>query len=474
VAEKELNQAIQLIKSGEKEAGKGILIGVVRNDPYNENAWLWLASVTDAEQRVYCLQKALAINPQNEQVRSYLSKLKSESSLYEAYAEKKPGKEVAWEPPQAEAYEFDDDEYEDEYEYDDEDDYEDEEIDFPDAIQEKYLQADGSWVFKPRRDGTLIYASLILIVILTAAFILYTFLGNEGMRWDMYLFFTSLPMLAMIYGFFAKFAGVYHIVIENAVLRGPKYERVPWIKEELQVQHIELHKTRTSYTFLRHAVVYSSKGSVVLIYGFDRETFNDLMTTIWVMQVKAANGLSEQLVSAKPNKKNTYENIKGDEQTMQYTLPKGEIVFKPNRRLVFLTRTLPGMLIFLPFLVYLQNSGFNDFADMWRFYIIFPLIILHYIYRVSPWFNITITETELSNGIPMLYGGYDRNSIKIKDIMLEETVKNWRGATFIRTGEWDHVEVRGYTQKDVAHILQIIKHRQSEAYQRWLQSKNQF
>ena len=75
-----LNQAISLIKSGDKERGQKLLYEIVSSDPDNENAWLWLVSVVPPDQRIFCLEKALSINPNNIQAREYLEKLKTGES----------------------------------------------------------------------------------------------------------------------------------------------------------------------------------------------------------------------------------------------------------------------------------------------------------------------------------------------------------------------------------------------------------
>ena len=75
VSEK-LSYAIQLIKAGNKQAALPILKEIIQTEPGNENAWLWLYSCVDRpEQKKYCLQQALKINPSNQNARQALSKL---------------------------------------------------------------------------------------------------------------------------------------------------------------------------------------------------------------------------------------------------------------------------------------------------------------------------------------------------------------------------------------------------------------
>src|SRR5215211_746392 len=60
-------QAVEYIKAGDIEKGKHILIEVLKHNPKDENAWLWLTRcVTETEQKRYCFEKILKINPQNQ------------------------------------------------------------------------------------------------------------------------------------------------------------------------------------------------------------------------------------------------------------------------------------------------------------------------------------------------------------------------------------------------------------------------
>lgn len=76
-----LRQAIELIKNGDKKGGQNLLVDVVNADPGNETAWLWLSSVVPQEKRIFCLEKALSINPHNIQARNQLEKLKSSGQV---------------------------------------------------------------------------------------------------------------------------------------------------------------------------------------------------------------------------------------------------------------------------------------------------------------------------------------------------------------------------------------------------------
>lgn len=65
-----LTKAIKLIKEGKKKEGGQILLEIVYIEPKNENAWLWLSSCfKDTEKKISCLNKVLAINPNNEKAK---------------------------------------------------------------------------------------------------------------------------------------------------------------------------------------------------------------------------------------------------------------------------------------------------------------------------------------------------------------------------------------------------------------------
>lgn len=53
----------------------------MQTEPNNENAWLWLYScVENVEQKKYCLQQALKINPNNQGAQKLLATFKAEEA----------------------------------------------------------------------------------------------------------------------------------------------------------------------------------------------------------------------------------------------------------------------------------------------------------------------------------------------------------------------------------------------------------
>lgn len=77
-----LKQAIEAIKAGDKATGKSLLIDeVIKTNPRNEQAWLWMTQVADAdEDRISYLRHVLKINPNNEAAQRGLAALEQKIS----------------------------------------------------------------------------------------------------------------------------------------------------------------------------------------------------------------------------------------------------------------------------------------------------------------------------------------------------------------------------------------------------------
>ncbi|GIK38205.1 MAG: hypothetical protein BroJett011_20380 [Chloroflexota bacterium] len=70
----DIQQAIAAIKAGDKITGKQLLIEIIKADPRNENAWLWMTNVTGSDtERATCLENVLKINPNNEDAKKALA-----------------------------------------------------------------------------------------------------------------------------------------------------------------------------------------------------------------------------------------------------------------------------------------------------------------------------------------------------------------------------------------------------------------
>jgi Tfp pilus assembly protein PilF len=71
-----LEQAVALIRAGNIAEARTILIEVLKQNPRNDYAWLCMTlCVTEVEQKRYCFQKVLEINPQNQHAIAGLARL---------------------------------------------------------------------------------------------------------------------------------------------------------------------------------------------------------------------------------------------------------------------------------------------------------------------------------------------------------------------------------------------------------------
>jgi hypothetical protein len=62
-----LEQAAVLIRAGNIEEARPLLIEYLKQNPKDHNAWLWMSRcVAEAEQKRYCFEKVLKIDPQNQ------------------------------------------------------------------------------------------------------------------------------------------------------------------------------------------------------------------------------------------------------------------------------------------------------------------------------------------------------------------------------------------------------------------------
>lgn len=75
MTEAKLQQAITSIKAGDRQTGQQLLTEVLKADPGNETAWLWMSALVTGEKRRLCLEKVLSINPNHAQARAQLAKL---------------------------------------------------------------------------------------------------------------------------------------------------------------------------------------------------------------------------------------------------------------------------------------------------------------------------------------------------------------------------------------------------------------
>lgn len=77
-----LEQAIALIKAGDTEKAKQLLADIIRQNPRDENAWLWMTRCVGSEkEKRFCFGQVLKINPQNKHAIEGIKRLDSSVSL---------------------------------------------------------------------------------------------------------------------------------------------------------------------------------------------------------------------------------------------------------------------------------------------------------------------------------------------------------------------------------------------------------
>ncbi len=77
-----LQRGIQAARANQPDTARELFQQVIRHDPRNETAWLWLSSVAkDNRERLFCLKQLLAINPDNEYALKGMQALAGESAL---------------------------------------------------------------------------------------------------------------------------------------------------------------------------------------------------------------------------------------------------------------------------------------------------------------------------------------------------------------------------------------------------------
>jgi len=78
-----LEQAATHIKAGEIEKGKQILVELLRQNPKDENGWLWMSKcVTSTNQKRDCFNQVLQINPNNQYAQEGLRRLVSTQNIH--------------------------------------------------------------------------------------------------------------------------------------------------------------------------------------------------------------------------------------------------------------------------------------------------------------------------------------------------------------------------------------------------------
>ncbi|HFQ93686.1 MAG TPA: hypothetical protein ENK32_06730 [Anaerolineae bacterium] len=86
-----MQHAVTAIKNGDKATGKALLLQLLKEDPDNDRAWVWMSAVMDSsDMRRQCLEEALKHNPNNQIARKELQKLLPASSISDLPGQMEP------------------------------------------------------------------------------------------------------------------------------------------------------------------------------------------------------------------------------------------------------------------------------------------------------------------------------------------------------------------------------------------------
>src|SRR5512143_473398 len=59
-------EAVEAVRAGNKSRARELLTGLLKTDQNNATYWVWMSSTVDtAKERIYCLQTAFKLDPQN-------------------------------------------------------------------------------------------------------------------------------------------------------------------------------------------------------------------------------------------------------------------------------------------------------------------------------------------------------------------------------------------------------------------------
>jgi hypothetical protein len=166
-----LDDAINVIRTGNREQGREILEEILETDENNEEVWLWLSSVVDSdEDREICLENVLAINPDNIVAQKGLEALRQ--GTFNVHNMMEEALEDLEEIPEEQEDDFSTATFLDEFSMADED--EEEELEFPSTM-------------KPPKKGGGLNVRIILIIILVLCVVLalgsaaaYNVLSGDG------------------------------------------------------------------------------------------------------------------------------------------------------------------------------------------------------------------------------------------------------------------------------------------------------
>jgi tetratricopeptide (TPR) repeat protein len=77
-----LQHGIAALRAGDKAKARQLLAGAIQKEPHNAQAWLWLSgAVNNDKERLECLNRALAIDPNNKSAQRGLAALRQDQAI---------------------------------------------------------------------------------------------------------------------------------------------------------------------------------------------------------------------------------------------------------------------------------------------------------------------------------------------------------------------------------------------------------
>jgi hypothetical protein len=96
LTESKLQAAYELIKAGQSDQAREILIPMLRTDPNLTDGWFLLGhAVSDSDEKIRCFQRVLRLEPDNEAAQKQLTRLLASQSVSSSKAKSLPAKNSA-------------------------------------------------------------------------------------------------------------------------------------------------------------------------------------------------------------------------------------------------------------------------------------------------------------------------------------------------------------------------------------------
>jgi hypothetical protein len=79
-----LKQAMDSVKVGDNDKARELLLDVLRQDPTNDVAWVWMSAVVETDElRQNCLEEALKYNPRNKTAKRALDRMVEQGRVWQ-------------------------------------------------------------------------------------------------------------------------------------------------------------------------------------------------------------------------------------------------------------------------------------------------------------------------------------------------------------------------------------------------------